>query len=695
MELKIKENKEPELKFKKELEVSIHKKRFILSPRAIKAAKVTFHTKPDADILGKRNKSATVKSEKRMYDKNRSIYQRQTYRRQSYRKNTGGKAKTQVLGKSAQVLQQENRDTSPEQVLKSAGAFLNIDAKERYRRKTAVESVAEPKKSKMINAKLAAKGVRRGGGAALTEVDGGEEIKQSLHVMSTAARPAEIFAEKQKYRRAEEKLKIKPADGKISSRQYTKMQKRTMKKSAQTQRNKAIKQRKMQYVINKLTGSGEQDNIVQTLKDIVKMKTSFVMLKAVKFMAVLLAPLFTLLLTVAIPVVIIALLFYCSPIAAFMPSPSDNPTVREVLSGYYAEFNTKLSEQGTDNIEYLHNDEGNYVSNFMDTLMVYMVQYGTGDMGVDMDDKHKKYLKEIFEEMNSFENTTITTTIKAGQSLGNVVTSGYCQCTICCGQWAGGPTASGVMPTAEHTLAVDASNPFVPMGTRIIMNGIEYTVEDTGAFDQFGVQFDVFCNDHATASAWGHQTFEAFLADGDENEITVTKQGNFVKNLNYEDYIALGKLTAQQEELLREVMSEEFRSEIPSFGVGSDVANLALTKVGCKYSQDRRYEEGYYDCSSLVQRLYRECGIELPSIASTQGQYIVNNGLEVTEDMLEPGDLIFYSYENNGQFRNISHVAIYIGNGRQVHAANTARGVVNDPLIPSNIGLYGRPSMGK
>ena len=165
--------------------------------------------------------------------------------------------------------------------------------------------------------------------------------------------------------------------------------------------------------------------------------------------------------------------------------------------------------------------------------------------------------------------------------------------------------------------------------------------------------------------------------------------------MNYEDYIDLGKLTEEQEELLREVMSEDFRSEIPSSGVGSDVANLALTKVGCRYSQEHRYEEGYYDCSSLVQRCYAEFGINLPSVASTQGKYIVEHGLEVTEDMLEPGDLIFYSYENNGQFRNISHVAIYIGNGRMVHAANTARGVVNDPFNPSNIGLYGRPSLGQ
>ena len=290
------------------------------------------------------------------------------------------------------------------------------------------------------------------------------------------------------------------------------------------------------------------------------------------------------------------------------------------------------------------------------------------------------------------ETVTETATVRVGESLGQVVTSGYCNCPICCGIWSGGPTASGAYPTANHTLAVDASNPFVPMGTKVVMNGVEYTVEDTGAFDRYGVQFDVFCADHATASAWGHQTFEAFLADGDENEITVTKKGCYVKNLNYEDYIALGKLTEKEEELLREVMSEEFRNEIPSFGVGSDVANLALTKVGCKYSQEHRYEEGYYDCSSLVQRLYQEVGISLPAIASTQGEFMVTHGLEVTEGELEPGDLIFYSYEQNGQFRNISHVAIYVGNGRMVHAANSRRGVVNDPFNPSNIGLYGRPS---
>lgn len=122
------------------------------------------------------------------------------------------------------------------------------------------------------------------------------------------------------------------------------------------------------------------------------------------------------------------------------------------------------------------------------------------------------------------ETVTETTTVRVGESLGNVVTSGYCNCPICCGIWSGGPTASGVYPTANHTLAVDASNPFVPMGTKVVMNGVEYTVEDTGAFARYGVQFDVYYDSHSAASAHGHQTWECFLADDNgSREVEVTR----------------------------------------------------------------------------------------------------------------------------------------------------------------------------
>ena len=56
------------------------------------------------------------------------------------------------------------------------------------------------------------------------------------------------------------------------------------------------------------------------------------------------------------------------------------------------------------------------------------------------------------------------------------------------------------------------------------MNGVEYTVEDTGAFARYGVQFDVYYDSHAAASAHGHQTWECYLADDNgSNEVEVTR----------------------------------------------------------------------------------------------------------------------------------------------------------------------------
>lgn len=397
----------------------------------------------------------------------------------------------------------------------------------------------------------------------------------------------------------------------------------------------------------------------------------------------------------ALPILLIIVLLYNSPIALFMPKLDDGGNIREVLAGYYREFNEDLNirkqESGT-SITYVNGSTG--MANFRDVLMVYMIKYytGTGEIGTVVTDKAKENLKTVFDEMNYYRNETTTHTIKAGESLGQVVTSAYCSCVKCCGQWSGGPTASGVMPTANHTIAVDAKNPFLPMGTKVLFNGIVYTVEDTGNFDRFGVQFDVYFSDHTAAQNWGHKTFEAFLAEGESNEVVVTNTSLNVYNLTYEDYIETGRLTSEQEELLRELMTSDIWENFSDGTAGSLVAIEALTKVGCAYSQADRYGEGVYDCSSLVERLYRDVeGIELPNIASTQGKYCYDNGMTITEDMLQPGDLIFYSYEKNGQFMDISHVAIYVGDGMMVHASSPTRGVVYDPLNPSNIGLYGRP----
>ncbi|MDO4445503.1 MAG: NlpC/P60 family protein [Bacillota bacterium] len=129
-------------------------------------------------------------------------------------------------------------------------------------------------------------------------------------------------------------------------------------------------------------------------------------------------------------------------------------------------------------------------------------------------------------------------------------------------------------------------------------------------------------------------------------------------------------------------------------GIGNErIVELALSKVGCRYSQADRDAPGAYDCSSLVYRLYAEIGITYMSgmTAAAEAQYLDSHGMSVTEEELQPGDLIFYSYTQNGRYKNISHVAIYIGDGKKVHARGKAYGVVCDDFTPSNIGTYGRP----
>lgn len=693
MELKIVKSRPPDIRLKKNAEVKIHKKEFL--PSTIKKKEMFSSRKPDGSFQIKRKKDVSCMMQGKQHQavyaaKARKNEQKTTI---SDRKRAVGEgiAKGKEGNTEELPVLSEIDDLNSKEQGKTFGQAAEENRKTDFKesdiqRQKRIRSEKRRRISKTASriTQTAKSGLLISGQVFLQQAEKETESKDTFYLMDKTIRVSEnryIGKKAEKIRQPEKEMKIRKTE-------------RVQREVKKKQRKQAIRERKLAYLMDKLSGQN-QDSMAKTAKDIAMYKVSAALSTVGKKLLVLAAPVLGSLLLVMLPVVLLFLLFYASPLAAFMPSVDGGPNVQEVLSGYYQEFHEEVKRAGGEEVTYLHEKDGVAESNFMDTLMVYIVQYGTGDLGIVMDDTHKRYLKEVFEEMNSFENKTITTTIQAGQSLGQVVTSAYCSCNICCGQWSGGPTASGVMPTPNHTLAVDADNPFVPMGTRVIINGTEYVVEDTGAFDQFGVQFDVYFSDHAEASAYGHKTFEAYLADGNENTVEVTRSGAYVKNLNFEDYLALGKLTEEQETLLREVMSDEFKENLPSFGIGQDVANLARTKVGCQYSQEKRYEEGYYDCSSLVLRCYREFGLELPLTASTQGKFIVDNGLTVEAGMLMPGDLIFYSYENNGQFMNISHVAIYIGNGRMVHAANTARGVVEDPVVYSNINLYGRPSLYK
>ena len=90
-----------------------------------------------------------------------------------------------------------------------------------------------------------------------------------------------------------------------------------------------------------------------------------------------------------------------------------------------------------------------------------------------------------------------------GEKLGTFKLTAYCNCPICCGHWAGGPTASGTEPTQGRTVAMAG----VPFGTKLIINGMLYTVEDRGT--PYG-HVDIYFNDHQEASNFGVQYADVY-----------------------------------------------------------------------------------------------------------------------------------------------------------------------------------------
>ncbi|MGH3607191.1 MAG: C40 family peptidase [Pseudonocardiaceae bacterium] len=72
-----------------------------------------------------------------------------------------------------------------------------------------------------------------------------------------------------------------------------------------------------------------------------------------------------------------------------------------------------------------------------------------------------------------------------------------------------------------------------------------------------------------------------------------------------------------------------------------------------------------YDCSGLMLRAYQSAGVTLPRVAAQQ--YWAGTQLPVRQ--AQPGDLLFWGYDTSNP-DTIHHVAMYLGNGRMVEAAN-------------------------
>jgi 3D (Asp-Asp-Asp) domain-containing protein len=90
-------------------------------------------------------------------------------------------------------------------------------------------------------------------------------------------------------------------------------------------------------------------------------------------------------------------------------------------------------------------------------------------------------------------------------SIGDYKLTAYCSCERCCGKWSQfNKTASGTTPQQGRTVACNS----LEFGTRIVINGSVYTVEDTGNMGTNVI--DIYFNSHEAALNFGEQYAEVY-----------------------------------------------------------------------------------------------------------------------------------------------------------------------------------------
>ena len=233
------------------------------------------------------------------------------------------------------------------------------------------------------------------------------------------------------------------------------------------------------------------------------------------------------------------------------------------------------------------------------------------------------------------------------------------------------------------------------------------------AKDNLKAVFDAMCS-YSISSRTDTDT------DDEGNTTTTTVKEVNVELKTYRDMISEYGFNAEEQEILEELMKPEYLAMIGYTGCGDDpgetlsseqyqaivddisdangkkVVGYALSKVGYPYSQAYRDSGEYYDCSSLAYYAWQNAGVNImyegANTAAAEGKFCYDNNYLVNYEEMQPGDLIFYSYSNNGRFFNITHVAIYVGDGKVVEAANESIGVVYRSVQSrSSIVFIGRP----
>ncbi len=113
--------------------------------------------------------------------------------------------------------------------------------------------------------------------------------------------------------------------------------------------------------------------------------------------------------------------------------------------------------------------------------------------------------------------------------------------------------------------------------------------------------------------------------------------------------------------------SERTTLDVPAAtGSVGQLVSFLRAQVGKSYVMGASGPSAY-DCSGLVQSAFRQIGVSLPRVSQSQS----SAGTQVSVGALQPGDILYW-----GGAGSAHHVAVYVGGGQYIDAANPEKGVV-------------------
>lgn len=519
--------------------------------------------------------------------------------------------------------------------------------------------------------------VRTGVKTTLDQMEGSEEVENALvtaavvttPIRKTASKTTKIIREKAKRKRVKEQSeknvreKQKSENRKIHSQTHkedsyakekqirnrensvkkdttggNKVKSGKSNSSSDRGSHSASKSRKAAFFVEKLRSTGmttslNSENQKSGVSDI--MKTVMIKIGAVLLPIVLL--LFSIVAIATALVAVVIAVIYNSPFSIFFPPLENGDTVMTVTSQYVAEFNRDINTMVT---EHKDCDIGK---------IVYVDYEGTSSAPSNYYDVMSVYM------------------VKYG--VGN--------------------TATVMNDTAKANL----KTVFDDMCSYTTSTGEEKITNESGKNEKKKVLYVnvTLKTYHQMETEYGMSDDEismlnSLMSPENLSSLGITSGSTGTQNGGNKK----SSLTQNEiNEILNKITDEKAKTAV----------SFALSKVGYPYSQPLRNSGTHFDCSSLAYYAWNSAGISVmtdgSNTAASEAKWCSDNDCTVKEENLKPGDLIFYSYSNNGRYKNISHVGIYVGDGKMVEAVDEATGVVMQDYHNGGLVMIGRPDKKK